>query len=751
MSASWFTIAIAAEQNPPAAQAGDAAAPQTAPAQEMPRAVPQAAPQAAGTGSQPDPETGYTKGSGETSVFSTAAIGQKTLEARGADSTYDAIKNVSGVSYANTKSGDFADDLQIRGIHLISTASYRLDGGLAIVNNTWMPPYDKETVQALKGASALFFGIVNPGGVINYVTKRPTDEPYTAVSFSGTGYGQVVGAIDWSRRFGENNQIGVRINLAATDYQTFIPGVDGSREFGSVAVDWDPSDRLSFKFTYEAWNFNVTEQATLLLPVAIAGTGGGPSSFCLTNPDACRIFLPNHPDPTKNLAGPNAQYDATGQNAQLQTQYLLGDGWKLLANIGQSDIIKWMRNTEQFQPGGPGKTCPKGSPPSCVPTTPTLAQILNGSGQMVVTDLRDQHSINNQVDLEAKNHFEYSFITNDFTFGVARNERFYNFPTSNKANTTLSAGYFYNPDPSLLNTTVTGNPIVDHPTDSIDYDVFTYDQINLWDRLHLVAGVRHVNYHYDAASTVGGPDHIENTQISTPSYGAVLDLTKQISLYASYLRGLEELGSAPQSAANAYQVLPPALSVQQEVGVRVDNLYRTSGSVGYFTINRANAVVSPSTNIYGLDGSINYTGLETNVRHRITEEWIIGGAAQWTKAVENAPGDPQINGKIAENTPFFGGNAYLTYRPWYIEGLSLTAGTSYIGKREINALDQGKLPSVELYNFGATYRTILWDRNWTFNLNGTNLTDVRWWSAAYNNNLGVGAPFTLRFGMKVEF
>ena len=116
-----------------------------------------------------------------------------------------------------------------------------------------------------------------------------------------------------------------------------------------------------------------------------------------------------------------------------------------------------------------------------------------------------------------------------------------------------------------------------------------------------------------------------------------------------------------------------------------------------------------------------------------------------------APDDPQINGKIAENTPTFGGNLSLTYSPEFVRGLSLTVGTTYIGKREINPEDQGTLPSVNLYNAGATYKTVIDDRPVAFNVSATNLLDTRYWSSSVNNQLGVGAPLTIRFGMKMEF
>jgi iron complex outermembrane receptor protein len=154
--------------------------------------------------------------------------------------------------------------------------------------------------------------------------------------------------------------------------------------------------------------------------------------------------------------------------------------------------------------------------------------------------------------------------------------------------------------------------------------------------------------------------------------------------------------------------------------------------------------------IYGINGTTNYEGIETTLRYRFSDEWSLRSAAQFTQAIQHST-DPTINGKLAENTPRFGGNVSLTYRPPYVEGLAITAGTNYIGKRELNPQDQGLLPSVNLYNIGASYKTILYDHPTSFNLGVSNLLDTKYWSSAVNNTIGVGTPRTIRFGMKVEF
>src|SRR5260370_24563290 len=121
-------------------------------------------------------------------VSSKSVISRESIDAHNAQNTFDAIKNVPGVVDANSKGGE-NDDLQIRGIHLSETSSYRLNGGFPIVNSIAILEY-KERIEALKGVGALVFGLAPPAGIINFVTKRASDHPITTLPLSGNQAGQ---------------------------------------------------------------------------------------------------------------------------------------------------------------------------------------------------------------------------------------------------------------------------------------------------------------------------------------------------------------------------------------------------------------------------------------------------------------------------------------------------------------------------------------------------------------------------------
>jgi iron complex outermembrane receptor protein len=87
--------------------------------------------------------------------------------------TTDAMKFDASVNDAYNAIG-YAEQFSIRGFALDNSSSYRKDG-FAIPGDASIPLENKERVEILKGISGFQSGFATPGGIINYVTKRPTD------------------------------------------------------------------------------------------------------------------------------------------------------------------------------------------------------------------------------------------------------------------------------------------------------------------------------------------------------------------------------------------------------------------------------------------------------------------------------------------------------------------------------------------------------------------------------------------------
>jgi iron complex outermembrane receptor protein len=213
-------------------------------------------------------------------------VSRELMDAQGATGLYDALRNVAGV-VRQQQSGIAYDQLSIRGINLDNRSSYMFNGVLPFDNNLPIPMEDKERMEVLKGAAALYYGFITPGGIVNMTTKRAGNTPVTSLTLSTDNNGSTLAHVDLSRRFGEDQQFGVRINAVTNNVHTPIDNDNGYRRMFSAAFDWRVNRQLTLRYDAEFIKASVTEQAAIVPQAAVGGV----------------ITLPSIPDPSKLRAG----------------------------------------------------------------------------------------------------------------------------------------------------------------------------------------------------------------------------------------------------------------------------------------------------------------------------------------------------------------------------------------------------------------------------------------------------------------
>jgi len=285
-------------------------------------------------------EAGTFRGTNIMDVPSTVnVITKEALELQAATGTYDALRNTAGVT-KQQNGGETWDQLVIRGIEVQNRTNYRLNGSLPLMNFSQVPLEDKERVEVLKGASALYYGFTSPAGIINYVTKRPTNEPMATVGLMMDQYGSAVGSADVSERFGEEKQVGVRVNAAGGTLGSYLDDVDnGNRSFVAMALDWQVNDRLSIKADVEHEHRQVTEQVGIALPKAVNGV----------------ITLPKTVDPTTLVGPDSSKFETETTNVLLRSDYALSDTWSLGLEAGRAKTQR-ERNLATFTFSNPQAT-----------------------------------------------------------------------------------------------------------------------------------------------------------------------------------------------------------------------------------------------------------------------------------------------------------------------------------------------------------------------------------------------------------
>lgn len=178
---------------------------------------------------------------------SVSVVTRAQLDDQQAKRLSDVVRNDASVVNDYAPVGYF-EGFAIRGFPVDLASAIRIDG-LTVSGEQNVPLENKERVEILKGLAGIDSGVVAPGGVINFVTKRSAN--VASVTGGVDSRGSTSAAVDLGRRFGPDNQFGFRINAAKENMHSYIDGTNGRRTFGSIAADWDISPRASLQLNAE--------------------------------------------------------------------------------------------------------------------------------------------------------------------------------------------------------------------------------------------------------------------------------------------------------------------------------------------------------------------------------------------------------------------------------------------------------------------------------------------------------------------
>ncbi|MYM29162.1 TonB-dependent siderophore receptor [Duganella sp. CY15W] len=649
-------------------------------------------------------EAGSFRGADIMDVPSTVnVVTREVLELQAAGGLYDALRNTAGVS-RQQNGGDTWDQLVIRGIAVENRTNYRLNGTLPIMNFSQVPMEDKERVEVLKGATALYYGFTSPAGVVNFVTKRAGATPVSTVGMMVDQNGSAVATADVARRFGEAQQVGVRINAAGGTLGSYLDNVgNGNRKFASAALDWRVNARLLLKADLEYDKRRVTEQAGIALPAAVGGA----------------IALPPAVDP-KRLIGPDwATFEAETKNLLLRADYALSDNWALTVEAGHSETAR-DRGLAIFR-------------------LTNAAALVTGAGR-ITGNL--QHSVvdSDMLRAEVAGTVMTGAVQHDVTVGATRTDKGQD--PIYQANYTIAAQNLYKPVPI---TSYTISPYPTAPTtaalDSRDEGVYAIDRLTLSPDWQAVAGLRNVQYRSDQ-----GANHYDVSK-TTPMAALIYKLNRDLSFYLSSSQGLEEGETAPTGSSNVGERMAPGVSRQKELGARWRVPGGTLVQAAVFDISRPGYYTN-TANVFTADGEQRYRGLELSAQGRLTRQLSWQTSAQWIDP-EFRHINADYNGKLPENASKQTGSAFLSYELASLPGLSFNGGAYYTGRRPVNDLNQAFLGGVTLFSAGVRYATAIMGKHTVLQANVDNAADKQYWAGA-GTRLASGAPRLIKLSVKVD-
>ena len=619
-------------------------------------------------------------------------VPQELLRSQAVTGLYEALRNTAGVTRSQL-GGTTYDNIAVRGILVENRTSYRLNGSMPIINLVDLPLENKDRVEVLKGVGALYYGFAPPSGIVNLVTERP-DRDLTEFTMSGTNHGAFNGTVDVSRRI--SDRFGIRFNGGAGVVENGIRHFDGERYVAALAADWDASDAVRFKLDVEHVAKDVTEPSALQLLPADSG------------------FVPDIPDPETNFGGRDLRYDAWATNVLGRVDWRISSGWALTVEGGQALTVR-NRDFSQLERYG----------------TPT------GDGTLRIFRTRNQRFRNRNARAELAGVFQTGGITHNLIVGASSNWRWQN--GRNSTALTVAQNFFNPRDVSVPEPTV----FTVTPLDITDRGVYLVDRAELG-IVELLGGVRYSNYE-SVTTRPNGDVTAFTVNRWTPSVGVIVKPNENLSLYATYLEGLEEGGTAPVNSALPGDVLPPAVSTQYEVGIKGEALAGIIFQLAGFQIERPSAFTDPVDNRFKLAGRARYRWIEASVTGEVTPQLSVYLTGQYLDAETLRAVNARLVGKRPENTPEWTASLYAEYRPEAVPGLAVGGGLFYIGNRAVNNFNDAFVDGYTTLSASARYTFEDVGRDGlTLQLNADNLTNERYWSTASNGLVAVGFPRQIR-------
>ncbi|WYX30880.1 TonB-dependent receptor plug domain-containing protein [Achromobacter denitrificans] len=245
--------------------------------------------------------------------FNMSSYTSELIQNQQANSIADVLANDASVRTVNEGQGSVAgtgDEFQIRGFP-VRNQDVSFNGLYGMLPLRTIAMDGVERVEVLKGPTALLNGMSprgSVGGGINVVPKRAGDEPLTRLTATYQSDSRFGGMVDIGRRFGENNEFGLRFNGSYRDGDTAVQNQSNQMGTAVVGLDYRGDKlRVSLDAGHQTNNIDAPGDSGVLifgndLPVPRA-------------PDAAKGYSPDwgYSKSRDNYGVLRAEYDITPQ------------------------------------------------------------------------------------------------------------------------------------------------------------------------------------------------------------------------------------------------------------------------------------------------------------------------------------------------------------------------------------------------------------------------------------------------------
>lgn len=191
-------------------------------------------------------KSGRTATKTDTPVAETAqsitTVSRKQLDDLKPQNLSEALNYTPGARIGQYGAEPRFDAFKVRGTDLSTTGIFR--DGLRQVSSqngsARLEPYGVEAVSILRGPAASIYGASSSGGIVDIISKRPTEETLREVELQYGSYGRVQGAFDLSGAVDDEKTMLYRLTGVARDGRNEISAIKDDRLFIAPAFTFQP-------------------------------------------------------------------------------------------------------------------------------------------------------------------------------------------------------------------------------------------------------------------------------------------------------------------------------------------------------------------------------------------------------------------------------------------------------------------------------------------------------------------------------
>jgi len=656
----------------------------------------------------------------------------------------EALRNVPGITFSDGFGGS-NNDFLIRGFR--RNTVYR--NGLRVRSNFRVNTSNLERVDIVKGPASITYGQVEPGGLVDIVTKKPLDDQRVYLEGRLGSYDSQFFLADWSQPVGQ--RVAFRVNASTEQSDTFRDLFDVDRDTIALTGRFDLSDKTTLTADYEYRDeFRTFDRGTVTVPVP----GGRAIAHELLDLD-----------PSTRFGEPFEEIDTEFEFGSLQLEHVFNDAWSASLRLAKESSLS---NDFQARPlavfvfDEAAAITEDGF--FTGPAQPEAA--FDEASDQVFLARRSDGSRDRDIEAEyAQLQFNGEFTTGKIRHQVAvgadyrsaDESRFFVFnpPTNGFPVADGGTGPLLNlrqPEFGNLAIDTAAETRLTFQSESDDYGFYVNDYIGLGQRVGLLVGAR-----YDISDPDGSGPADEVTEVS-PQVALNYRVNEQVVLFTSISEAFEPntaFALDAQGNPSGTELFDPEDSRQYEVGAKAQFFdRRLNFTASAYEIEKSNVLTVIDDTPQLVDGQRSQ-GVELSIGGQPLDGFNIVAGYAYTDA-EILTGANR--GNRPQNAAKHTANLWASYEfsQGRLTGLGAGIGAFHLGDRFGSDANTWELDSYTLFDASIWYTLstspIRSESSLRLQLSVRNLADEEYYPASGADlRINVGTPRTVVGSASLSF